>query len=46
MRTPIQPSSWPLTQQQFTGDEIYVRAKIIDSNGKMAWTQPVRFKGM
>jgi predicted metal-dependent phosphoesterase TrpH len=26
---------------QFTGDEMYVRAKIIDSNGKVAWTQPV-----
>jgi predicted metal-dependent phosphoesterase TrpH len=26
---------------QFTDDEIYVRAKIIDSNGKVAWTQPV-----
>jgi hypothetical protein len=23
------------------GDEVYVRARIIDSNGKMAWTQPV-----
>lgn len=26
---------------QFRGDEIYVRARIIESNGKMAWTQPV-----
>lgn len=26
---------------QFRGDEGYVRAKIIDSNGKTAWTQPV-----
>lgn len=26
---------------QFTGNEMYVRAKIIDSNGKVAWTQPV-----
>jgi hypothetical protein len=25
----------------FTGDESYVRAKIIESNGKMAWIQPV-----
>ncbi|MGH9194209.1 MAG: CehA/McbA family metallohydrolase [Acidimicrobiia bacterium] len=24
-----------------TGDEGYVRAKIVDSNGKQAWTQPV-----
>lgn len=26
---------------QFRGDEKYVRAKIIESNGKAAWTQPV-----
>jgi len=25
----------------FNGDEFYVRAKIIESNGKVAWTQPV-----
>ncbi|MGQ0543043.1 MAG: CehA/McbA family metallohydrolase [Blastocatellia bacterium] len=25
----------------FRGNEMYVRAKIIESNGKMAWTQPV-----
>ena len=25
----------------FTGDERYVRAKIVDSNGRAAWTQPV-----
>jgi len=25
----------------FNGDESYVRAKITESNGKMAWTQPV-----
>ena len=25
----------------FTGDELYVRAKIIESNGRLAWTQPV-----
>lgn len=35
---------------QFAGDEMYVRGKIIDSNGKVAWTQPVppngkQFKG-
>ncbi len=23
------------------GNELYVRAKIVESNGKMAWTQPV-----
>ncbi len=26
---------------QFRGDEMYVRAKVIESNGKAAWTQPV-----
>jgi hypothetical protein len=26
---------------QIKGDEGYVRAKVIDSNGKIAWTQPV-----
>jgi len=25
----------------FNGDEFYVRAKVIESNGKVAWTQPV-----
>lgn len=25
----------------FNGDEFYVRAKVIESNGKTAWTQPV-----
>ncbi len=29
-------------QYQCVGDEGYVRAKVIDSNGLMAWTQPVR----
>lgn len=29
-------------QYDFAGDEGYVRAKVIDSNGLMAWTQPVR----
>jgi hypothetical protein len=28
---------------QFRGDEMYVRAKVIESNGKFAWTQPVMF---
>ncbi|MBA2732753.1 MAG: PHP domain-containing protein [Acidobacteria bacterium] len=26
---------------RFRGDEVYVRAKVIESNGKVAWTQPV-----
>ena len=25
----------------FAGDEGYVRAKVLESNGRMAWTQPV-----
>jgi hypothetical protein len=25
----------------FKGDEFYVRAKVIESNGEVAWTQPV-----
>ena len=28
----------------FKGDEQYVRARIIESNGKMAWTQPAWLK--
>lgn len=31
----------PVTYE-WKGDEGYVRAKIVDSNGLMAWTQPVR----
>lgn len=26
---------------EFKGDELYVRAKIVESNGRLAWTQPV-----
>jgi hypothetical protein len=29
----------------FTGDEGYVRAKVIESNGKLAWIQPVPVGG-
>ena len=25
----------------FKGDEAYVRARVIESNGKLAWVQPV-----
>jgi len=35
--------SFPVTYE-FKGDEGYVRAKIIDSNGHFAWTQPVMIK--
>jgi len=27
------------------GDEGYVRAKVIESNGRVAWVQPVRISG-
>jgi predicted metal-dependent phosphoesterase TrpH len=26
---------------RFKGDELYVRAKVLESNGRLAWTQPV-----
>ena len=26
---------------QFRGDELYVRARVLESNGRLAWTQPV-----
>jgi hypothetical protein len=32
----------PVVSYDFRGDEGYVRVKIVDSNGLMAWTQPVR----
>lgn len=28
---------------EFRGDEMYVRAKVFESNGKLAWIQPVMF---
>ena len=31
----------PDAHYAFTGDEGYVRAKVIESNGAVAWTQPV-----
>jgi hypothetical protein len=31
----------PTASYTFTGDEGYVRAKVLESNGKMAWIQPV-----
>ena len=34
-------TSSPATYE-FTGDEGYVRAKVLDSNGNVAWMQPVR----
>lgn len=35
----------PEARYDFTGHETYVRASIIDSNGKRAWTQPVFLDG-
>lgn len=31
----------PTARYRFTGSETYVRASIVDSNGKRAWTQPI-----
>ena len=31
----------PSATYTFKGDEGYVRAKVIESNGRMAWVQPV-----
>ena len=38
--TPTNPAVY-----RFRGDEGYVRAKVIESNGKVAWTQPVLVGG-
>ena len=35
----------PIATYEFTGAEGYVRAKVIDSNGRMAWVQPVQVAG-
>jgi len=32
----------PSATYRFTGDEGYVRAKVLESNGRAAWVQPVR----
>ena len=31
----------PTASYTFKGDEGYVRAKVMESNGKVAWIQPV-----
>jgi hypothetical protein len=31
----------PIAEYRFRGDERYVRARIVESNGRLAWTQPV-----
>ncbi len=37
----LSEATTPVATYTFTGDEGYVRAKVIESNGKMAWIQPV-----
>ena len=32
----------PTATYTFTGDEGYVRAKVLESNGRVAWVQPVQ----
>ncbi|MDQ3473713.1 MAG: hypothetical protein M3447_08250 [Acidobacteriota bacterium] len=39
-RTLQESISNPATYQ-FRGNELYVRAKVLESNGKVAWIQPV-----
>lgn len=39
----LQQSEGPNAVYRFKGREPYVRAKVIDSNGRMAWCQPVTF---
>ena len=37
----LSESATPSATYTFKGDEGYVRAKVLESNGKMAWIQPV-----
>jgi len=37
----LQETEGSVAEYKIRGDEGYVRAKVIDSNGRMAWTQPV-----
>lgn len=41
----LQHSTGPAAAYTFEGNEGYVRAKVTDSNGRMAWLQPVFVKG-
>ena len=36
----LQETVGPTASYEIRGNEGYVRAKVIDSNGKCAWTQP------
>jgi hypothetical protein len=38
----LQDTTGPAGKYVVRGDEQYVRAKVIDSNGRMAWCQPMR----
>ena len=38
----LQDAPQPTATYTFTGDEGYVRAKVLESNGRAAWVQPVR----
>ncbi len=40
----LQESLEPTASYKITGNERYVRVKILESNGKIAWTQPVILK--
>lgn len=39
--TVLSEQTTPTASYTFKGDEGYVRAKVIESNGKLAWIQPV-----
>jgi hypothetical protein len=41
----LREATEPIATYEFTGSEGYVRAKIIDSNGRVAWVQPVQVSG-
>jgi hypothetical protein len=41
----LREATEPNATYEFTGGEGYVRAKVIDSNGRMAWVQPVPVNG-
>ena len=38
----LQEATEPSATYTFTGDEGYVRAKVLESNGRVAWVQPVQ----
>ena len=39
----LQETEGPVAEYKVRGGEGYLRAKVVDSNGRMAWTQPVFF---